>query len=71
MTNSLSAHGPFVIGSRITYADLAVYQILHDEELVHHGKNGLEGYPRLAKLTAAVEERPGVKAFLESSRYRG
>ncbi|EIM91823.1 glutathione S-transferase-like protein [Stereum hirsutum FP-91666 SS1] len=70
-TNPLSVHGPFVIGSSITYADLAVYQILHDEELVHHGNKGLEGYPRLAKLAAAVEERPGVKAFLESSRYRG
>lgn len=70
-TNALSLRGPFAIGTIITYADFVVYQILHDEELVNHGKNGLKGYSRLAKLAAAVEERPAVKAFLSSSRYRG
>jgi len=32
---------------------------------------GLKEYPRLKQLVDGVERRQGVKAFLESERYRG
>ena len=63
--------GPYVIGKNITYADLVIYQICHDEELTQNGRQGLKDYPRLKKLVDAVEARPNVKAFLESDRYLG
>lgn len=58
-------------GSSITYADLVLYQVLHDEGLTQDGGKGLGGYPRLRELVDAVEGREGVKAFLGSERYRG
>ncbi|QDS74339.1 hypothetical protein FKW77_004547 [Venturia effusa] len=69
--NPLSQKGPFVLSHRITYADLVVYQVLHDEGLTKDGRMGLEGYPRLRQLVDGVEGRPGVKAFLGSERYKG
>ncbi|KAL9120240.1 MAG: hypothetical protein Q9187_003206 [Circinaria calcarea] len=65
------SQGPYVIGKNITYADLVIYQICHDEELTQNGRQGLKEYPRLKKLVDAVEARPNVKAFLESDRYLG
>ncbi|RDW76013.1 glutathione S-transferase pi-like protein [Coleophoma crateriformis] len=70
-SSDLSCRGPFVIGKEITYADLVLFQILHDEELTRDGKKGLQSYPRLAQLASAVEGRPNVKAFLESDAYLG
>lgn len=70
-SNELSQAGPFVIGSKITYADLVIYQICHDEQLSQDGRAGLKEYPRLAKLVDGVESRPNVKKFLESERYLG
>lgn len=63
--------GPYVTGKDITYADLVLYQICHDEGLTHEGRNGLKDYPKLAELVDAVEARPNVKAFLQSDRYLG
>lgn len=65
--------GPFVVGRDITYADLVIYQIAHDEGLSKDGGAPLkqEGYTRLAQLVAAVEARPRVAAFLKSDRYKG
>lgn len=54
-----------------TYADMVLYQILHDESLTQDGRKGLKDYPRLVKLVDAVEERPNVKKFLGSERYQG
>lgn len=70
-SHDLSQSGPFVIGKDVTYADLVIYQICHDEQLVQDGRAGLKEYPRLAKLVDAVESRPNVQKFLKSDRYLG
>ncbi|KAI9712921.1 MAG: hypothetical protein M1828_001517 [Chrysothrix sp. TS-e1954] len=70
-SHSSSVSGPFVIGNTITYADLVIYQICHDEQLIQNGREGLKEYPRLAKLIDAVEMRPNVQRFLKSERYLG
>lgn len=71
-THDLSKSGPYVIGKNITYADMVLYQILHDENMTQEGRKGIKNdYPRLTQLVDAVESRPNVKAFLESDRYRG
>jgi glutathione S-transferase len=70
-TSAFSKGGKgFVLGDRITYADLVIYQIAHDE-LKDGGWEGLKDYPSLKKLVDAVEARPNVKAFLKSDRYLG
>jgi prostaglandin-H2 D-isomerase / glutathione transferase len=60
-----------VIGKEISYADLVLYQLLHDENLVQDGRKGLHGYDRLLKLVDAVEARPNIKKFLNSADYLG
>ena len=70
-TNELSKSGPYIIGKNITYADMVLYQICHDESLTQEGRGGLKDYPRLVELVDAVEERPNIKAFLHSDRYLG
>ncbi|KAL8726351.1 MAG: hypothetical protein Q9166_006758 [cf. Caloplaca sp. 2 TL-2023] len=70
-SHELSLQGPYVIGNTFTYADMVLYQILHDEDLTQDGRKGLQEYPRLKQLVDAVEGRPNVKAFLESDRYLG
>ncbi len=70
-SNDLSRQGPFVIGKNITYADLVIYQICHDENLTQDGRAGLKDYPRLKQLVDGVESRPNVAAFLKSDRYLG
>lgn len=70
-SNALSSGGKgFVLSDRITYADLVIYQICHDE-LKGDGWQVLKDYPRLKKLVDTVEARPNVKKFLESERYLG
>lgn len=66
-----ATEGPFVLGTRFTYADLALYQILHDENLTQEDRKGLEGYPALRRLAEAVEARENVKRYLGSERYKG
>ncbi|KAI7362246.1 hypothetical protein KC354_g7444 [Hortaea werneckii] len=70
-SNSMSASGPYVLGNKITYADLVIYQVCHDEQLTQDGRAGLKGYPRLAKLADAVEGRENVRKFLQSAEYKG
>lgn len=70
-SNELSKDGKFVLADRITYADLVLYQVLHDEGLTKDGRKGLDGHPRLKNLVDAVEDRPGVKSFLQGERYLG
>jgi glutathione S-transferase len=71
LSSDLAARGPFVVGERFTYADIVLYQILHDEELTRGEQKGLKEYGRLVKLVDAVEAREGVKKFLASDRYLG
>ncbi|KAL8909667.1 MAG: hypothetical protein Q9171_004938 [Xanthocarpia ochracea] len=66
-----SLQGPYVVGEKFTYADMVIYQILHDENLTQDGMKDLQEYPRLKQLADAVENRPNVKAFRESDRYLG
>lgn len=66
-----AVEGPFILGTTITYADLVLYQILHDEDLTQGGKKRLEKYQALEMLVEAVEAREGVRRYLESKRYRG
>lgn len=71
--NELSqpARGPFVIGKKFTYADMVIFQVLHDDELGKGDQAGLKEYPRLKALYNAVMARPNVKAFFESKDYKG
>lgn len=55
----------------MTYANLVLYQVLHDENLTQEGRNGMKDYPRLVPVVDVVEGRPNVKTFLESERYLG
>ena len=70
-THELSKSGPYITGKNITYADLVLYQICHDEGLTQGERKGLKDYPRLVALVDGVEERPNIKAFLQSDRYLG
>ena len=70
-SSPISSQGDYVIGKTFTYADMVLYQLLHDENLVQDGRSGLKDYPRLTKLVDALEARPNIKAFLQSERYRG
>ncbi|KAL8787941.1 MAG: hypothetical protein Q9213_001968 [Squamulea squamosa] len=69
--HELSQQGPYVVGEKFTYADMVIYQVMHDENLTQDGMKGLQEYPRLKQLAEAVESRPNVKAFRESDRYLG
>lgn len=70
-TNNLSTSGPYVIGKNFTYADIVIYQLCHDDPLALDGREALKDYPRLMELVDAVEERPNIKAFMQSDRYLG
>jgi len=60
-----------VIGEEFTYADMVLFQILHDENLIQDGRKGLQEYPRLVQLVDAIQNRPNVKTFFESESYLG
>jgi len=60
--------GPFFTGTQFTFADAAVYQILHDEAKLNSFKVDAATFPLLTKFYAAVEARPNIAAFLSSSR---
>lgn len=70
-SSDCSSKGPFICGDTFTYADMVLYQICHDENLVQDGRKGLSAYLRLRKLVDGVEGRERIKAFLESERYLG
>ncbi|KAK6580600.1 hypothetical protein PZA11_006836 [Diplocarpon coronariae] len=69
--SDISRRGPFVAGDEITYADLVLFQLLHDENLIQDGRKGLQGYPRLVQLVDAVLNRPNIKKFFDSDAYLG
>lgn len=63
--------GPFVLGTRITYADFVIYQIYHDEREVGGKIEELlaTSAPRLKALVDAVAAEPNVAAYFKSDRY--
>jgi len=63
--------GPFVAGKKFTYADMVLFQVLHDEELGKGQMEGLGDFPRLREVVDAVRSRPNVKAFWASEEYKG
>lgn len=81
--SDISRRGPFVIGQEITYADILLFQILHDEGLfkitINAGSvpdvcvedEGLKNFPYLAAVIEAVVARPNVASFLKSDAYLG
>ncbi|KAH8667392.1 glutathione S-transferase [Tricladium varicosporioides] len=69
--SDLSQKGPFIIGNEITYADLVLFQLCHDENLIQDGRRDLKEYPRLIQLVDAVQSRPNIKQFFESDAYLG
>lgn len=48
--SDISRRGPFVAGKEITYADLVLFQLLHDENLIQDSRKGLQEFPRLVQL---------------------
>lgn len=70
-SSDLSSKGPFICGEIFTYADMVLYQIYHDENLVQDGRKGLSAYLRLERLVDGVEGRERIRALLESERYLG
>jgi glutathione S-transferase len=60
----------WLVGTRLTYADLSTFQVLAGLEYAfpHTMKRVSRRYRRLAALRRAVEERPRIAAYLESSR---
>ena len=67
--NQYAKEGPYVYGLKFTYADLVLFQVLHDEKLGKRDMRELQNYPRLRQVTEAVRNRTNVKAFLESKEY--
>lgn len=65
--NPLSAGGPYILGSTISYADFVLYQIYHDEREI--GGIDLSSAPHLKALVEGIEARPNIKAYMTSDRY--
>lgn len=70
LASSPYQNGPFILGSELTYADLVIFQIYHDEREVGGKINELLDTvaPKLKALVAAVAERPRIKAYFASDR---
>ncbi|TVY81413.1 Glutathione S-transferase P [Lachnellula suecica] len=69
--SDLSRRGPYIIGKEVTYADLVLFQVLHDENMIQGERADLKQYPRLIQLVDAVLARPNIKKFFDSSAYLG
>ena len=57
----------FFVGSTLTHADIAVWDIL-DSMISWVTGATLEGWPRLAEFYAAIKSRPRIGAYLASDR---
>jgi glutathione S-transferase len=64
------ARGPWMVGSRITYADLSMAQIIAGLRFAFPNAcaRSLRAYPRLRALHDAVFARPRIKAYVASGR---
>ncbi|KAI9340212.1 putative glutathione S-transferase [Obelidium mucronatum] len=63
----LLGSGPFVLGNELSYADIAVYQLLHDDGSLGNVERLLP-YPNMRKFVAAFESRPRIAAYLEERK---
>ena len=57
----------YILGNKVTYADLVPHEICHDENLMQDGRQSLKDYLILAKLVDAVEDQPKAKKFSMSN----
>ena len=57
----------FLVGDRLSHADIAVWDILDSMTTWVAGAN-LDGFPRLAAFYAAIKARPRIAAYLASDR---
>ena len=57
----------FFVGDDITWADLAVFDILDSMVQWVQGAN-LDNHPRVARFFDAIRERPRIAAYLASDR---
>ena len=64
------ARGPWMVGARVSYADLAMAQVLAGLRYAFPVASGraLRSRPRLRSLHAAVFERPRIARYLASGR---
>lgn len=58
--------GPFVTGKDFTFADAALFQIVHNTEKTGGASLRTAEYPLITKLYAAVEALPSASAYLKS-----
>ncbi|KAM0258944.1 hypothetical protein ACHAQJ_003600 [Trichoderma viride] len=59
---SLDASGPYLLGSKPTYVDFAVFQALDNDECIGYGPDTLS--EPLAKLREAILTRPNIEGYL-------
>lgn len=69
-TFSTTSGGPFILGSEISYADMVIFQIAHDEKEIGDGITALFDTvaPHFKKLYEAVSQTPNIKAYFASDR---
>jgi glutathione S-transferase len=59
----------FLVGSKLSYADLALYRAVHMIPKADDGGDVLDSYPAVKKLVTAVSERERIKAYLARDVY--
>ncbi|HET9388473.1 MAG TPA: glutathione S-transferase family protein [Steroidobacteraceae bacterium] len=67
---SRNKRGPYLMGARLTYADLSLFQLVVglDYAFPQAMASAARHYKRVLKLSRAVQERPRIAAYLASDR---
>jgi glutathione S-transferase len=70
LTDSRRSGGEFLVGARLSYADLSAFQLLDGLTYAfpRRCQRLLPDYPQLGTLRARVAERPRIAAYLASNR---
>jgi glutathione S-transferase len=65
-----TGRGPWMVGSRLTYADLSLAQVVAGMRYAFPNatRRALKSHPHLARLHEAVFERPRIRRYAESGR---
>ncbi|HEX2790500.1 MAG TPA: glutathione S-transferase [Steroidobacteraceae bacterium] len=68
--NGNTRRGPWMVGSRLTYVDLSMAQVIAGLRYAfpHASARALRARPRLTALHAAAFDRPRIRQYLASSR---